>query len=212
MVVWAGIILCGCSIKPLKDPIHGPDYQVRNVYRREHLLPVNLRRVAVLPVSIKAATADLISGQRALEPVFQNELTKASRFETILVEPSRLKEWTGRESWDAYEDLPPRIFQILAERTGAEAVLFPHLTEYKAYPPMAIGWRMKLVETNASAIWAVEELFDASSEAVSNSARRYDRANVKNNPALEDSRSIHLSPSRFGQYTLQAVLETLPSR
>jgi hypothetical protein len=205
-------ILAGCSTKPLTDPIIGPNYQVRNVYRKEPLLPVNIRRVAVLPLSIKAPTAGLVAGKDSLEQVFHAELTKAARFETILVEPTQLKQWLGRETLDAYEDLPAQMFRVLAEKTGAEAVLFAHLSEYKAYPPIMIGWRMKLVFNRAETIWAVEEMFDASEEAVSNAARRYDRAAEKNNPVLEDSRSILLSPTRFGQYTLRAVLDTLPAR
>ena len=209
-LVWP--LVSGCSTKPLKDPINGPNYQVRNVFRKEPNLPINVRRVAVLPVAYREASAAQVSGREGLEPVFHNELTKAARFETIFIEPSQLKQWTGRERWDAYEDLPPRLFRLLAEKSGTEAVLFSNLSEYKAYPPMVIGWRMKLVSNDAEVLWAVEELFDAAEEPVSNAARRYDRAQVRNNPVLEDSRSILLSPTRFGQYTLQSVLETLPNR
>jgi hypothetical protein len=205
-------VVTSCSTKPLKDPIIGPEYQVRNVYRQEHLLPVNIRRVAVLPLSIKTPSAGLVTGKESLERIYHAELTKAARFETILIEPTQLKQWLGRETLDSYEDLPAQLFRVLVEKTGAEGVLFAHLSEYKAYPPILIGWRMKLVSNEAETIWAVEEMFDASEEAVSNSARMYDRASVKNNPVLEDSRSILLSPTRFGQYTLRAVLETLPVR
>lgn len=206
------IFLTGCSTKPLRDPIIGPDHQVRNVYRREMLLPVNVRRVAVLPMSHKAGIGDFARGRESLEPVYHNELAKVGRFELVFVEPKQLKEWTGKDRWDAYEELPLPLIHTVEDKTGAQAVLFSHLIEYKAYPPMVIGWRMKLVGDDLQAIWAVEEIFDAAEEPVSNSARRYDRGQVKNSSALEDSRSILLSPKRFGQYTLKAVLETLPAR
>ncbi|MGZ8938807.1 MAG: hypothetical protein ACXW32_06305 [Limisphaerales bacterium] len=205
-------ILSGCSTQPLKDPIVGPNHQVRNVFQRHPLLPINVRRVAVLPVSFKEANAALVSGKESLEPVLRMELAKAARFETIYIEPTQLRQWTGREQWDAYEDLPPRMLKLLTEKTGADSILFSHLSEYKAYPPMVIGWRMKLVGSDADALWAVDEMFDAAEEAVSNAARRYDRAQVRNNPVLEDSRAILLSPTRFGHYTLQALFETLPKR
>lgn len=210
--VYVFSLVTGCSTKPLKDPIIGPSYQVRNVFQRHPLLPVNVRRVAVLPVSYKEANAAFVSGKESLEPVLRMELAKAARFETIYIEPTQLRQWTGREQWDAYEDLPPKMLKLLAEKTGADSVLFPHLTAYKAYPPLVIGWRMKLVGSDADTIWAVDEMFDSAEEAVSNAARRYDRARVRNNPVLEDSRAILLSPTRFGQYTLKAVLETLPNR
>jgi hypothetical protein len=189
-----------------------PKHQVKNVFRKDTVLPVNVRRVAVLPMSYRQPTASLVAGKRSLEPVFRTELAKASRFETIYIEPSQLKQWTGKEQWDSYEDLPPKPFIELWEKTGAEAVLFVHLSEYKAYPPMAIGWRMKLVRYDLDILWAVEEMFDAAEEGVSNAAQQYERDQERSNPVLEDSRSILLSPTRFGHYTLKAVLETLPAR
>ena len=217
---WLGRVACaclvllvaGCSTKPLKDPILGPSYEVRNVYRQESILPINVRRVAVLPLSFKEDTAALIAGKESLEPVLHTELGKAARFELVFVEPTQMRQWTGRERWDAYEALPPRLFQTIAEKTGADAILFSHLSEFKAYPPMVVGWRMKLVRNDTQTIWAVAEMFDAAEEPVSNASRRYDRAQVRNNPVLEDSRSILLSPRRFGQYTLNAVVQTLPAR
>jgi hypothetical protein len=202
----------GCRMAPIKDPIVGPNYQVSNVFRKEPLLPGNIRRVAVLPLNYRESSALLVSGKDSLQPILASELIKASRFEMVLVDPAQLKQWTGRDHWDAYEALPPTLFKTLAEKTGADAVLFATLSEYKPYPPIMIGWRMKLVAMDADTLWAVEEMFDASELAVSNAARRYDRDHVRSNPVLEDSRSVLLSPARFGQYTLHAILETLPDR
>jgi hypothetical protein len=202
----------GCRTKVLTDPIIGPNYQVSNVFRKEATLPAQIRRVAVLPLSYREGSALLVSGKDSLASVLSSELTKAGRFEALFVDPAQLKQWTGREHWDAYEALPPSLFKLLAEKTGADAVLFPTLAEYKPYPPIMIGWRMKLVGNDTDILWAVDQMFDASELAVSNAARRYDRDHVRSSPVLEDSRSILLSPTRFGQYTLDAVLETLPNR
>lgn len=206
------LLFSGCRTKSITDPIVGPNYVVSNVFRKEGTLPAQVRRVAVLPVSYRESSANFVSGKQSLEPVLATELTKASRFESFLVDPTQLKQWTGREHWDAYEALPPNLFKVLVEKTGADAVLFTTLTEYKPYPPATIGWRMKLVAPDADILWAVDELFDASQVAVSNAARRYERDHVRSNSALEDSRSILLSPTRFGQYTLDAILGTLPNR
>ena len=206
------IFSAGCRTKSITDPIVGPNYVVSNVFRKSETLPGQLRRVAVLPLSYRESSANFVSGKQSLEPVLATELTKASRFESFLVDPAQLKQWTGRDQWDAYEALPPNLFKVLIEKTGADAVLFTTLTEYKPYPPATIGWRMKLVAPEADILWAVDELFDSSQVAVSNAARRYERDHVRSNSALEDSRSILLTPTRFGQYTLDAILETLPNR
>jgi hypothetical protein len=49
-------------------------------------------------------------------------------------------EWTGAES------MPTNFFPTLQRRTGCDAVLFCELTEFKAYPPLVMGWRFKLVD------------------------------------------------------------------
>lgn len=210
--IFLSLSSAGCRTKALTDPIIGPNHQVSNVFRKEPMLPPTLRRVAVLPMSYPEDIPSLVAGKDALEPLFRSELGKTARFETLPVDSADLKRWTGREHWDAYEALPPDLFKLLAEKTGCNAVLFPTLTKYSAYPPIVIGWRMKLVANDADIIWAVEEIFDASEQGVSNAARRYDRDHVRSNPVLEDSRSVLISPSRFGKYTLHAILETLPNR
>jgi hypothetical protein len=212
LLACAVLLSLGCKTKVLTDPIIGPDHTVRNVFRKGAVLPATLRRVAVLPLSYDENNPSVVAGQQVLLPVLQSELIKAARFELVVVKPLQLQQWTGRDRWDSFEELPPNLLKELVQKTGSDAVLFVHLSRFSAYPPIVIGWRMKLVSNEADILWAVDELFDASEEAVSNSARRYDRAHVRNNPVLEDSRSILLSPSRFGQYVTHAVLQTLPGR
>jgi hypothetical protein len=211
--VLAGFLAAaGCQTKSMSDPIFGPDYSATNAFRKEAVLPATVRRVAVLPLSFNERDSASVSGEQLMEPVFKAELNKASRFETVYVTPTQLELWTGRERWDDFEQLPPDLLRILGEKTGCDGVLFARLTQFKAYPPILVGWRMKLVALDADILWSVDELFDAAEEPVSNSARRYSRGRVKNNPVLEDSRSILLAPSSFGQYTLHAVFDTLPHR
>jgi hypothetical protein len=204
--------LSGCNTRPLTDPIIGPGFSATNAFRRTEILPPTLRRVAVLPLSYDASDPTAMNGQQMLEPMLRAELTKTERFELVFIKPEQLRIWTGKERWDSFEALPPDLLKLVAQKTACDGLLLPRLSQFKAYPPMLIGWRIKLAANNADVLWAVDELFDAAEETVSNSARRYDRSHVKNNPVLEDSRSILLSPSKFGQYTLHSVLETLPSR
>jgi hypothetical protein len=69
---------------------------------------------------------------------------------------------------------------------------------------------MKLVDVQSIKIlWAADELFDAGQTAVAKAAERYSRATGES--WLESSRDgVLLSPRRFGQYTLSALLATLP--
>ena len=212
--MWLGLSigLAGCNTRPLTDPIIGPDHALKNVYRKEGVLEGGLKRVAVLPMSYPEVNAAGVSARDTLEPVFQAELQKAARFELFFVNPAQMQLWSGKTHWDDFNELPQRFLKTLAERTACEGVLFTRVSQFHAYPPMVLGWRMRLVSTNAEALWSVDELFDAGDVAVSNSARRFDRERVRNNPVLEDSRSILLSPRSFGQYTLSVIFQTLPVR
>ena len=206
------VFLASCSTKPFTDPILGPDHAVKNVYRKEGVLEGSVRRIAVLPLSYPENRAAAASARETLEPVFHAELQKASRFELSFVDPTQLQLWSGKERWDDYDELPPRFLKTISERTGCDAILFARLAQYHAYPPMVLGWRTRLVTTTGEALWSVDEVFDAGDVAVSNSARRFDRDRVRNNPVLDDSRSILISPKAFGQYTLSTIFRTLPVR
>jgi len=215
MLIAGVVMLGGCTtaeIQQLTDPIHGPDYAVANFSRSGPALPSGVRRVAVLPLSHNLRDTSGADGVVMLEPVLQAELSKARLFEQIYVTPAQLQQWTGKRSWDDFEELPLDLFTKLHEKTGCDAVLFSHLSRFKAYPPLFVGWRMKLVGNDGKILWSVDETFDAGEETVANSARRHDRSSVRNNPALADSRSILLSPSRFGQYAAGAVVATMPAR
>jgi hypothetical protein len=206
------LLFSGChKTKVITDPILGPDFAVTNVFRKEATLPASVRRVAVLPL-VSDMSPDALAGGQMLQPVLQTELAKAGRFDLIFVTPGQLQQWTGQERWDYHDVLPNGFMKNIASHTDADAVIFARLSRFHAYPPIVVGWRMTLAALDADLLWSVDEVFDASEEAVSNSARRFDRGQVSSSAALEDSRSILLSPRKFGQYTARAVVQTLPHR
>lgn len=213
-LIWLGLglIAVGCQSAKvaLTDPILGPSYAVENVFHVSSNLPPAMRRVAVLPLSSMQGRS---AGVEILEPVLLAELAKAKRFELVAIRTEDLRDWTGREAWSAQDELPEGFLAEIAKRTGCDGILFSDLSQFRAYPPMLVGWRLNLVDIkSASVLWSVDEVFDAGDTTVVNGARRYSNQHLRNQPALEDSRSIMLSPSRFAGYTAQTVLATLPNR
>lgn len=206
-------LMCGCKTPNLSDPVLGAGYQPENIYRSFNQLPVSIRRVAVLPATCDAAQSDVQSGRDVLESVIVEELGKTKKFEIVTVSPEQLRAWTGRANWRAEETLPPHLLKLLRTELGCDAVLFSRLTQYRAYPPLAVGFSLKLVEiANAEFFWAADEIFDASEPSVVNSARRYQLTREQLPSALADSRSILNSPSGFGRYAANSVFQTLPQR
>ena len=221
-----GILSVGCHVLPPFPNVvqdMGPRYKPTNIYRRTNSLPAQLRRVAVLPLTTSVSTQFLDAGVEALEPLLYAELEKCKRFEVIVISPEDLRRWTGKSGWRADEPLPPDFFARVSEGTGCDAVLFCQLTRYEPYQPLAVGWKFSLVinpppgslsaqEMKDKIFWCADEVLDAGEPGVSNAARDYYGVHLRNEAPSADPSTILNSPVRFGQYTLAALLGTLPDR
>lgn len=191
----------------------GPSYQPLNIYTEDHTLPAQLRRLAVLPLTAAGESTELEFGRASLEPVLLAELGRVNQFELVPVTPEQLQRWTGRSSWAGEDKLPQDFFEKLRAAAGVDGVLFSRLTQYRAYEPLAIGWRIKLLDArNPRVLWAVDEVFDVRQTDVANAARRFAQAHPEPVPPVGDSRAALMSPRRFAQYTASAVFQTLPAR
>jgi hypothetical protein len=188
-------------------------YKPTNIYKKDLALSPDIKRVAVLPLTTLQPTEAFLAGASSLQPLLHAELEKAKRFELIAVTPEQLLNWTGQRVWRADEQLPPDFFDRIHEETGAQCVLFDQLTRYQPYQPVAVGWKLTLVVSKEHQIyWAADEVFDAGDDGVANAARAYEADHVVTQSPLPDPNAILSSPSRFGQYTLNALLSTLPQR
>lgn len=206
-------LFTGCKTASLSDPVTGAGYQPKNYYRSLGNLPVNIRRVAVLPATCDDNISDVQHGRDLLEPVITEELAKTKKFEVIVVTPEQLRVWTGRTSWRAEEPLPADFLRVLKRALDCDAVLFSRVSQYRAYPPLTVGFSFKLADVQSGEfLWAVDEVFDSSEPSVVNSARRYQLMREQLPASLADSRSILNSPGGFGRYAANSVFQTLPAR
>jgi len=185
----------------------------RNAFRAGSRLPNDVRRVAVLPIAAENTNPDMDFGQESLLPVLVGELNKRGLFELVVVTPEQLTQWTGKSHWSAAEKLPAQLLERLREDLGCDAVLFARLSQYKPYPPLAVGWNLQLVLVDHSRIyWAADEVFDMTERAVAASAQQYGCRQFEGQDFHANPSSISLSPRQFGQFSLAALLATLPAR
>lgn len=210
----AGFALLGCATMPgLGNAGLTPAYQPDNIFKLARALPADLRRVAVLPVSSSSQRSEMADGLEAVEPVLVAELIKTKRFEVIQIAPRLLQARTGRNHWSAAETLPVDFFATLRDAYGCDAVLFAELTEYRAYAPVAIGWRLKLVDARTGfALWAGDELFDARRAEIVAAARKYQSPDQRNSGDIGGEWAVLHSPRRFAQYSVAQLFDTLPLR
>lgn len=203
----------GCRTNRITDPVLGASYTPGNVHVFHPLLGSQVRRVAVLPPVEASEANELTAGRDLLAPILAEELGRTKKFEVVQVNPEQLRQLTGHNSWSAEERLPAGFFQTLRNEFGCDAVLFTRVNEFRAYPPLAVGLNLKLVEAeNVKILWAADETFDAADPTVVNGARRFQRDRDTLPAALADSRSILFSPRGFSRYATETLFGTLPER
>lgn len=211
-VVMAGLVSGGCSTGGV--PCRKAAAPVVEAYRAADRLPSGLRRVAVLPMTTGLDGPEWQAGLAALEPMLGVELAGSGRFEVVPVTPARLRQWTGRERWMAHEPLPDDLLAKVREETGCDAILFSHLTVYRAYPPQAQGWRLRLVggEQGEAVWWATDHVFDAGDAVVAEAARRHRASRSGSLKGLTMGEEVLHTPRYFAEYALSEMLDTCPTR
>jgi hypothetical protein len=212
--------------------VFGQDAKSQNTFAASPVLPKDLKRVVVLPLARDESHVDLSSGCETLDPILQAELVKTKKFELVAASPEMLRTLTGRLAWTGAEILPADFFDSLRRAYGCDAVLFCELTTFRAYAPLAVGWRMKLVDVHSQKIiWAADEIFDAGEPAVAKDAEQFQKqeqnvegkttslfksllkyADREPQSALDDQWDIMNSPRYFGRYSAVKLLQTLPAR
>ena len=208
-----GAAIAGCQSAPPHASLLQRVYRPDNVFVYPPKLSLNLQRVAVLPITAETTGSDLPEGCETLTPVLWEQLVKTKKFEVVAVDAATLRRRTGLVNWTGAENLPPDFFAFLRREYGCDGVLFAELTTYHAYAPLAVGWRLKLVDARTGQIvWSADELFDATRREVSRAAQQFERPRSRLPFPREENWVAINSPRQFGRYSAAALLETLPER
>jgi hypothetical protein len=200
-------LLTGCATSKFAN-------KADNVHKSVEALPADIRRVAVLPLAAQSGNAELADACETLSLVVYEEFAKTKKFEAVQISPDSLKNLSGAASWTGNEKLPANLLGSLRDSQGCDAVLFSELTVFRAYAPIAIGWRFKLVSTQTQQIiWAADEIFDAAQPSTTVEARHWMRdaiAGFYQSP--KDDWTCFHSPALVGRDSVALVLATLPAR
>ncbi len=205
-----GVLTMGCSHPRSLGLGSGEEFAPQNFHQSTAWLPREMRRVAVLPMTATSFEALNPSSRDQLELLLPAELNRTELFEVVRVTPEQLRRWTGRPRWGVTEALPPDLFARIRSQLGCDGVVFAHLTAYRPYPPLVMGWKLHLVDAREPQIWwTCDVVYDAGNQAVARNAVHYEREHQVNHLSASDPATILRSPGRFGQYTLATSLQTL---
>ncbi|HEY1171412.1 MAG TPA: hypothetical protein VGH19_08600 [Verrucomicrobiae bacterium] len=181
--------------------------EVRNYFQAEGT-NAHPKRVVLLPLTFAAGYPDEGWARTKLEPLVREKWQRMERFEVVTVSGDQLKRWTGKPEWLSEERLPPRLLERLESETGCDAVIFTHVLGFTAYPPLSLGWKMRMVTiAEAKTLWAVESWFDGKPERKIGSLFK----NISLFDALEASGwKERNSPELLARNSLDKALLTLP--
>jgi len=200
------VLFSGCStihrVNAEFDTTLGKKRKTTNVYQ-DRILPGEITRVALLPMYLGEYDHMDLS---LVEENFRLELSKLNLFEVISVEPKIMKELFARERFSSVEVLPTQLIEKLRARYAIDGLLLVDLSYFRAYQPVGLGVRVKLLDGDSGKlVWAIDEVFDSSNPAVSNAARKfYKTESIIPYPLHSPQSALH-SPNRFSKYVAHSL-------
>jgi len=205
-----GNIACKQISKLNEGAYIGPFYTVGNVYMIPDGLNKNVRRVAILPLIPSRGNRDSERGVPYMQPILNEEFSRNRIFDVVTVTPDRLKRLFNRQAIYADDPLPHDFLTTIGKETGCQAILFAELTTFRAYPPVALGWKLHLFDLESEElIWAVDEVFDGGQSPVANSLRRHIRKNHSTHGAAATEILVLDSPREMARFSLSQLTPTL---
>ena len=120
-----------------------------------------------------------------------------------------------------YESLPldtaggvtMRQMKEIRDQLACDGVILGELRHFRPYPHMQGGMQVQLFDLrNGSVVWAVEDVWDASSEATVRRARLYFDRQVRQGYERAEWEIAILSPRAFLRFMAHEAAETLPGR
>ncbi len=199
---------CGHLRETLRDGL-GPAFEPTNHYSNG-TIPNSVARIAFLPVYHEAFEDELVE---SINETFVSALNRTVLFEVAAVSRDALESEFGHRQFSSVAPIPHGLFSYLKSDFDADAVLLTELTQLRAYRPISVGIRARLIEIETGRIvWAFDEFFTASEPRVSAAAKRFSTAHLRDRYPLREGDGILQSPTRFSQYVAHEVFSTLPQR
>ena len=180
-----------------------------NLYPIERL-PAYFNRVVVIPCHHEDNDSPILD---YIDDIFQQELAQERIFEIIRFSPSQMKKKFGIERVSSTSPLPENFLRELETLTNSNGVLFVDIHSFRAFRPMSLGVRAKLVDIKTGEfMWAIDETFDAGHASVIIGSRIFQEKSQVRALSAKTSGSVLQSPRVFAKYVAATTFSTLPLR
>jgi TolB-like protein len=91
-----------------------------------------------------------------------------------------------------------------------DAVLTGTITEYRPYPHMVVGLRLRLVDLkDGQLIWAIEQIWDSSDKTTENRIKKYLKSQTHSSSSHLGKKLVTVSSLKFIKFVAYEVAQTL---
>ena len=109
-----------------------------------------------------------------------------------------------------------QAMQALAEMRESlkcNGLLVGTVTEYRPYPSLVLGLRLKLLDlTDGQLLWAVEQVWDSADKSIHGRVREYLKRDFPLGPTTLREQLVVVSPLEFTKFAAYEVAQTLDAR
>ena len=100
--------------------------------------------------------------------------------------------------------------QSIRKSLKCDGVLIGSITEFRAYPHMAIGLRLKLLDLkNGQLLWALEQIWDITDKDTESRIKKYYKSQKSLDTARQHEHLASISPLEFIRFVCFEAAETL---
>jgi hypothetical protein len=104
----------------------------------------------------------------------------------------------------------PDKLSAIHKKLKCNAVLTGTITEYRPYPHMTIGLRLKLIDLrDGQLIWAVEQIWDTADKTTETRIKKYFEAQIRAGYAPLREQLLTISPLNFIKFVTYEVAATI---
>jgi len=170
--------------------------------------PADIRAVRRVMVLTFATEPEVHADTTMLRDAFINELMKMQKFELVPM-PTEAHEDDELYQSLRHGRISPEALTKLGQRYNLDGVLLGTVTAYRPYKPPYLGMRVQLISLHsATAVWAVEAIYDASDEQSVEDIQHYAQSYLAEDDSLHGWEMILISPTRFASFVSHRVVGT----
>ena len=193
------VFTSGCDSPQAPMPTH--DYY----YLNPNKMLSEIGRVVIVELDNDSSYAQVTTD--VTETLFQ-ALQKKQVFSLAVVhrhDPSWRGMWLeGESTFDLNQMLTIR------ETLKCDGLLVGTITEFRPYPHMAIGLRLKLLDlTDGEIVWALEQIWDSTDKSTEKRIKNYFKSQKASELAPLHEQLAAISPLEFVKFVSYEVAETL---